>query len=220
MGLLDISCVSALICYAVASGPAGYSHSPVPVPGRAGSASSVWMTSDGGTSQPRQSVPPGVGCTNGDCAKLLFPDPLEWVWVWQRAVPGGGGILRRRREQRLRVRRRRGDPSRRALDDAHVSTRVPVLQRPDGYPSVSPRRAVLARRGRLPTSARCYGVSSISSGTEPGITEGVGYAGPGPVSWSADGGELWLAGPSGAGSIRTAIACPAAGPATRPGTRG
>jgi len=49
--------------------------------------------------------------------------------------------------------------------------------------------------GVCPTSARCYGVS----------------LGPGNgVDRSADGGKLWLEGPSGASSIRNAIACPAA----------
>ena len=61
--------------------------------------------------------------------------------------------------------------------------------------------------GACPTSARCYGVSGTSA-SEFGTK--AGYAGPGPVSWSTDGGELWLAGPSGASSIRNAIACPAA----------
>ena len=36
LGLLDIACVSASICYAVATGPAGYFGAPVPVPGQAG----------------------------------------------------------------------------------------------------------------------------------------------------------------------------------------
>jgi hypothetical protein len=30
------------------------------------------------------------------------------------------------------------------------------------------------------------------------------------VNWSADGGQYWLGGPSGASSVRNAIACPAA----------
>ena len=211
LGLLDISCVSALICYAVASGPAGYSYSPVPVPGRAGSASSVWMTSDGGTSWTRQSVPPGVGCTNGDCAKLLFPYPLEWVsCLGSGLCRAGGGYF--------------GGGGNSGYVYAVVAVTRPgarwtMLTCQPGFPCYNALMAIhpfppgapfSPDAGACPTSARCYGVSSISSGTEPGITEGVGYAGPGPVSWSADGGELWLAGPSGAGSIRTAIACPAA----------
>jgi hypothetical protein len=48
--------------------------------------------------------------------------------------------------------------------------------------------------GDCPSSARCYGVHSASNG----------------VDWSAGGGELWLSGPSGASSLRNAIACPAA----------
>ena len=53
--------------------------------------------------------------------------------------------------------------------------------------------------GACPTSARCYGVSSTSA-SEFGTS----------ATWSTDGGEFWLAGPSGASSIRSAIACPAA----------
>ena len=37
LGLLDIACVSARICYAVANGPAGFCYGPIPTPSRAGS---------------------------------------------------------------------------------------------------------------------------------------------------------------------------------------
>jgi hypothetical protein len=109
----------------------------------------------------------------------------------QRALPGRRGT-RRRREYRRCIRRHRGNPSRRGLDDAHVSRlRLPVLRQRDGQPWA--RRAVRARRRRLPTSARCYGVYS-SSPFDPGNS----------VHWSCDGGELWLeAEPSGASSLRT-----------------
>jgi hypothetical protein len=54
--------------------------------------------------------------------------------------------------------------------------------------------------GDCPTSARCYGLRSTSP-FDPGNG----------VDRSTDGGELWLGGePSGASSLRNAIACPAA----------
>ena len=91
LGLLDIACVSASICYAVATGPAGYFYSPIPVPGQAGPPNAIWMTSDGGTSWARQPIPPGVGCTNGDCAKLLYHYPLEWVSCLSSGLCRAGG---------------------------------------------------------------------------------------------------------------------------------
>jgi hypothetical protein len=53
--------------------------------------------------------------------------------------------------------------------------------------------------GVCPTAARCYGVFS-SSPFDPGNG----------MDWSVDGGALWLFGPSGASSVRNALACPAA----------
>ena len=77
LGLLDIACVSARICYAVATAPAGYYG---PISGApAGPPNSIWMSSDGGTSWARQSVPPGVECTEGACGKELYTYPLEWI---------------------------------------------------------------------------------------------------------------------------------------------
>ena len=46
--------------------------------------------------------------------------------------------------------------------------------------------------GVCPTSVRCYGVSGMSGNG---------------VNWSADGGQYWLGGPSGASSVRNAIRC-------------
>jgi len=195
LGLLDIACVSARICYAVATGPAGYSYVPISGPGwrPAGPPSSIWMSSDGGTSWARQSVPPGVGCEGGDCWKELFNYPLEWIsCLGSGLCRAGGGYF--------------GGGGNSGYVYAVVAVTRPgapwtMLTCPGDFPCFRKELASHARGGPFapdagvcPTSARCYGVHSTSNG----------------VYWSADGGELWLAGSSGASSLRIAIACPAA----------
>jgi hypothetical protein len=192
LGLLDVSCVSALICYAVASGSAGYSYLPAPVRGPAGSAESVWMTGDGGTSWTRQPIPAGVGCVEGDCGNLLFAYPLEWVSCLGSGLCragggyfGGGGnsgyvyavvaVTRPGARWTMLTCAQAPAPCNKASAVVHGSG---AAFSPDA--------------GACPASGRCYGISGTA------------------VAWSADGGELWLEGPSGAGSIRNAIACPAA----------
>jgi len=59
LGLVDIACVSARVCYAVATAPPAYDVTPVPKTTQA-APSSIWMTRDGGASWTRQSIPPGV----------------------------------------------------------------------------------------------------------------------------------------------------------------
>jgi photosynthesis system II assembly factor YCF48-like protein len=74
LGLLDISCPSALTCYAVATAPAGYNTNPGAGPG-----SSLWLTQNGGTTWTPVKIPPGVTC-DGDCSPTqLYSYPLEWV---------------------------------------------------------------------------------------------------------------------------------------------
>ena len=198
LGLLDIACISARICYAVANGPAGYYYGPIPTPSWAGSSNAIWMTSDGGTSWARQSVPPGVGCTEGDCGKALFSYPLEWISCLSGGLcRAGGGHF--------------GGCG--ACGDVYA---VVAVTRPGApwtmltcpqppYPcsrtvNRSARGSPFAPdAGVCPTAARCYGVFSTSP-FDPGNG----------VDWSADGGALWSFGPSGASSIRNAIACPAA----------
>jgi hypothetical protein len=91
LGLLDIACVSARICYAVATAPAGYFYSPVSGPHPAGPPNSIWMSSDGGTSWARQSVPSGVGCTEGDCGKQLSTIPWNGSRAWAAGSAGPAG---------------------------------------------------------------------------------------------------------------------------------
>jgi photosystem II stability/assembly factor-like uncharacterized protein len=76
LGLLDISCPSARICYAVATWPGGYDTTPIPRGAAPGS--SLWLTRDGGTTWTSQPIPAGVVC-NGDCTSQPYGYPLEWV---------------------------------------------------------------------------------------------------------------------------------------------
>ncbi len=76
LGLLDISCLSALTCYAVATGPGGWDTNPLS--GGAGPGSSLWLTRDGGAAWTSQPIPRGVVC-NGDCSSTPYGYPLEWV---------------------------------------------------------------------------------------------------------------------------------------------
>jgi Photosynthesis system II assembly factor YCF48 len=78
LGLLDISCSSALTCYAVATAPGGYNPDPIAQTPGAGPGSSLWLTRNGGATWTRQSIPPGVMC-NGDCTTEPYRYPLEWV---------------------------------------------------------------------------------------------------------------------------------------------
>jgi hypothetical protein len=75
LGLLDIACPSASVCYAVATAPGGYS--PVAQAAGASAGSSLWLTRDGGSAWTRQSIPAGVVC-DGDCSQP-YGYPLEWV---------------------------------------------------------------------------------------------------------------------------------------------
>ena len=199
LGLLDIACVSASICYAVATGPAGYFYGPISEPGwfPAGPPNAIWMTRDGGMSWARQPRPPGVGCEAGDCGNLLYHYPLEWIsCLGSGLCRAGGGYFggcgncgfvyaviasaRPGTPWTMLTCAQPPAPCNKALAAMHPSPRGGAFS-PDA--------------GACPTSARCYGVSL--------------FAGNG-VAWSADGGELWLEGPSGASSVRNAIACPAA----------
>jgi hypothetical protein len=76
LGLLGISCPSALTCYAVATTAGGWNTNPLS--GGAGPASSLWLTRDGGATWTSQPIPRGVVC-NGDCSSTPYGYPLEWV---------------------------------------------------------------------------------------------------------------------------------------------
>ena len=196
LGLLDIACVSASICYAVATGPAGYFYSPIPVPGQAGRPNAIWMTRNGGASWTRQPIPPGVGCVEGDCGSELFPYPLEWVSCLSiglcRAgggyfVGGNSGII-----YAVLASARPGAPWTMLTCTQPPAPCLKALATAQSAPTGA---AFSPDAGVCPTSVRCYGVSGITGNG---------------VNWSADGGQYWLGGPSGASSVRSAIACPAA----------
>jgi hypothetical protein len=94
LGLLDIACVSARVCYAVATAPPAYDTAePIPK-GPHPAASSIWLTRDGGAKWTRQSIPAGVPC-NGDCSPGLYGYPLEWVTCLSSGLcrAGGGALL-------------------------------------------------------------------------------------------------------------------------------
>ena len=76
LGLLDISCPSALTCYAVATAPGGWNTNTLSR--RAGAGGSLWLTQNGGTTWTSQPIPRGVVC-NGDCSSTPYGYPLEWV---------------------------------------------------------------------------------------------------------------------------------------------
>ncbi|MGH3254680.1 MAG: WD40/YVTN/BNR-like repeat-containing protein [Streptosporangiaceae bacterium] len=76
LGLLDISCPSALTCYAVATGPGGWNTNPLSPD--AGPGSSLWLTQNGGATWTSQPIARGVVC-NGDCGSTPYGYPLEWV---------------------------------------------------------------------------------------------------------------------------------------------
>src|SRR5579862_5224094 len=76
LGLLDISCPSALTCYAVATAPGGWNTNTLSR--RAGPGSSLWLTRNGGATWTSQTIPRGVVC-NGDCSSTPYGYPLEWV---------------------------------------------------------------------------------------------------------------------------------------------
>jgi photosystem II stability/assembly factor-like uncharacterized protein len=181
LGLLDIACASAGVCYAVASAPAAYDTTPTH---GAAQPSSIWVTRNGGTTWARQSVPAGVVC---DCGTPgLFHYPLTWVTCLSSGLcRAGGGHF---------------------LGCGHCGFAYAVLAttgpgRPwtlrtcatTGCATFSPDAAV------CPTSLRCYGVQSTSPFDAGNI-----------VYRSTDGGTAWSGGPGGSGVIRNDIACPAA----------
>jgi len=186
LGLLDIACVSAGVCYAVATASPAYDDHPVPTTPDA-APSSIWMTRDGGASWARQSVPPGVTC-NGDCpAGLLYPYSLEWVTCLSSGLcrAGGGHFV----------------GSHLGFADAVLVTRGP------GQPWACTTSAAACPGvpdvADCPAATRCYGVKSTNPFDESFIS----------VLRSADGGAGWqLVGPGlgWSGSVPNDIACPAA----------
>jgi photosystem II stability/assembly factor-like uncharacterized protein len=193
LGLLDIACVSARVCYAVSTAPPAYGDIPVPRAPHA-APSSIWLTRDGGARWTRQSVPPGVAC-NGDCTSALYPYPLEWVTCLGSGLcrAGGGHLL-----------------------GGHLGFADPVLvTRGPGRPWVCTTSAAACTGAPdvadCPTSTRCYGVDSTNPFDVPDNF----------VSRSTDGGAGWQqVGPNWSSSVLNDIACPAALTCYLAGSRG
>jgi hypothetical protein len=185
LGLLDIACVSARVCYAVAAAPPAYDVDPIPKTPHA-APGSIWMTRDGGASWTRQSVPPGVAC-NGDCTSALYAYPLEWVTCLSSGLcrAGGGHVL--------------------GCGHCGFAYAVLVTHGP-GRPWACSESAAACTTlspdaGACPASTRCYGVQSTNPFDVPDNF----------VFRSADGGAGWAqVGPNWTSSVLNDIACPAA----------
>ncbi len=93
LGLLDIACVSATVCYVIATTTAAYDVNAISSTTHA-APSSIWMTGDGGATWTSQPVPAGVAC-NGDCSNGLYGYPLVWISCLGSGVcrAGGGHVL-------------------------------------------------------------------------------------------------------------------------------
>ena len=195
LGLLDIACVSARVCYAVSTAPQAYSASPVPRTPHA-PPSSIWLTRDGGASWTRPSVPPGVAC-DGDCAPaLLYPYPLEWVTCLSSGLcrAGGGQFLGCGHCGFAQAVLVTHGPGR---SWACVASAVTCAAAPDV--------------ADCPATTRCYGIDSTNPFSEPDIF----------VLRSADGGAGWQqVGPNWSASVLNDIACPAALTCYLAGTHG
>lgn len=193
LGLLDIACVSARVCYAVATAPPAYDVDPLPP--AAGAASSIWMTADGGASWTRQSVPPGVAC-DGDCADGRYGYPLVWVSCLSSGIcRGGGGHV---------------------LGCGHCGfAYAVVVTRGAGRPWACPESAAACTTlspdaGDCPAGTSCYGIQSTNPfGPENSVVR------------STDGGAGWAnIGPAWTTSVLNDIACPAALTCFIAGSRG
>jgi photosystem II stability/assembly factor-like uncharacterized protein len=194
LGLLDVACVSARICYAVSTAPSAYSVSPVPSKPRT-PPSSIWLTRNGGASWTRQSVPRGVAC-DSDCSPGLYPYPLVWVSCLSSGLcrAGGGHVL---------------GCGHCGFAEAVLVTHGPG--RPWTCTTSSPACTSAPDVAACPTAARCYGVDSTNPFEEPDIF----------VLRSANGGASWQqAGPNWTSSVLNDIACPAALTCYLAGSRG
>jgi photosystem II stability/assembly factor-like uncharacterized protein len=149
LGLLDVSCVSAKVCYAVSASPSAYDATPIPkTPHPA--PSTIWLTRDGGATWTRQSIPAGVPC-NGDCQTGLYGYPVEWVTCLSSGqCRAGGGQF---------------------LECGHCGFAFAVLvTRAPGKPwACTPSSCVTFAPdvATCPTSSRCYGVDNSNPFSVP-----------------------------------------------------
>jgi photosystem II stability/assembly factor-like uncharacterized protein len=186
LGLLDISCPSALTCYAVATAPSGYDSNPISQPPGAGPGSSLWLTQDGGATWTRQPIPPGVVC-DGDCSEP-YRYPLEWVSCAPSGPCWAGGNQ---------------------LVGSHEGFASALLMTPapggswrlqPGCPASGPCSEPVTDVGACPTGAGCYAVNNSNPFGDGSSTVSI---------YTATGQN----GPSvtvPAGHVLTDIACPAA----------
>jgi photosystem II stability/assembly factor-like uncharacterized protein len=194
LGLLDVACVSAQVCYAVATAPLAYDDNPLPKTSHS-APSSIWMTRDGGASWTSEPLPQGVAC-DGDCVDGLFGYPLVWVSCLSSGLcrAGGGHVL---------------GCGHCGFAYAVVVTRGPGLpwacaESPAACTTVSPDA------GDCPGSTTCYGIQS----TNP-------FGPANSVVRSTDGGAHWVqTGPDWTTSVLNDIACPAALTCYIAGSRG
>ena len=145
LGLLDISCPSALTCYAVATAPGGYGAEPTsPAGGPPGS--SVWLTRNGGATWTSQRIPAGVVC-DGDCSQP-YGYPLEWVSCASSGPCWAGGNQ---------------------LIGSHEGFAAVLLTTPrpgrawrlaPGCPAGGPCSEPVTDVGACPTTAGCYAVNN------------------------------------------------------------
>ena len=187
LGLLDIACVSASVCYAVATAPPAYDNAtPVPKTPHA-APSSIWLTSDGGASWTAQSIPPGMPC-NGDCESGLYGYPLEWVTCLSSGLcrAGGGALV--------------------ACGHCGFAYAVLVTRAP-GQPWTCAQSACAGGEpdaADCPTSTGCYGVQSTNPFGGPNGGVNVAKSSDGGANWEQIGPQL------GWPSVLNAITCASA----------
>jgi photosystem II stability/assembly factor-like uncharacterized protein len=184
LGLLDIACVSAQVCYTVAIAPPAYDDNPLATTSHS-APSSIWMTGDGGARWTSESLPQGVAC-DGDCLDGLYGYPLVWVSCLSSGLcrAGGGHVL----------------------GCGHCGFAYAVLKtRGPGLPWACAESAAACTTlspdaGDCPSSTTCYGVQSTNPfGTANSVVR------------STDGGAHWVQrGPDWTTSVLSDIACPAA----------
>ncbi len=194
LGLLDVACVNALVCYVVAPARPAYVTEPeTKTPGI--TPSSVWMTSDGGTTWRSQPLPRGVGC-DGDCTEGIYGYPLEWVSCLGSGIcrAGGGHVL---------------GCGHCGFAYAVLSTRGPQLP----WTCVASTVACAMQApdaGDCPGSAECYGIQSSNPFGPANVILRSNDAG---ADW-AEVGSDWTSG------VLSDIACPSVATCYIAGTHG
>jgi photosystem II stability/assembly factor-like uncharacterized protein len=180
VGLLDIACVNARTCFAVATASL-QSCVNVQTCVVVGKPSTVWLTTNGGATWARRAIPPTVPCA-ADCANEAFRYPLEWVSCLRSGVCRAGGT--------------RFMTSHEGFAQAVIETTRPGTP----WKLLNPRdNRFSPDAAKCPTPTLCFGVLT-SSHFDPGTSVWV----------SRDAGSTWHAQPSGSTRPRNDVACPTA----------